>query len=250
VQAARNPSMPPDCLVDSLRMAHILIADDDGHIREVVRYALERAGHRVTEAHNGAVALQRFTAEPPDLIVLDILMPEDDGLSVCRQIRARSKVPIIFLSSRDEELDRVLGLELGADDYVTKPFSPRELTARVAAVLRRVTADAAFTEGSRAELLVHGPLAIDLGRHTCTYREQPVTLTVTELELLVALVRAPGRVIERADLVRRAYGEDHHITERTVDSHVRRIRQKLGALGADPIETVYGLGYRMREKLE
>jgi two-component system OmpR family response regulator len=231
-------------------MAHILIADDDGHIREVVRYALERAGHRVTEAHNGAVALQRFAAEPPDLIVLDILMPEDDGLSVCRQIRARSKVPIIFLSSRDEELDRVLGLELGADDYVTKPFSPRELTARVAAVLRRVTADAAFTEGSRAELLAHGPLAIDLGRHTCTYRSQPVTLTVTELELLVALVRAPGRVIERADLVRRAYGEDHHITERTVDSHVRRIRQKLGAIGADPIETVYGLGYRMREKLE
>jgi two-component system OmpR family response regulator len=231
-------------------MAHILVADDDGHIREVVRYALERAGHKVTEANNGAVALQRFAAEAPDLIVLDILMPEDDGLSVCRQIRAHSKVPIIFLSSRDEELDRVLGLELGADDYVTKPFSPRELTARVAAVLRRVVADASFREGSRSELLVHGPLVIDLGRHTCTYREQPVTLTVTELELLVALVRAPGRVIERGDLVRRAYGEDHHITERTVDSHVRRIRQKLGALGADPIETVYGLGYRMREKLE
>jgi len=231
-------------------MAHILVADDDGHIREVVRYALERAGHRVTEAHNGAVALQRFAADAPDLIVLDILMPEDDGLHVCRQIRTHSKVPIIFLSSRDEELDRVLGLELGADDYVTKPFSPRELTARVAAVLRRATADASFKEGSRSELLRHGPLAIDLGRHTCTYRSQPVTLTVTELELLVALVRAPGRVIERADLVRRAYGDDHHITERTVDSHVRRIRQKLGALGADPVETVYGLGYRMREKLE
>jgi two-component system OmpR family response regulator len=169
---------------------------------------------------------------------------------VCRQIRTKSKVPIIFLSSRDEELDRVLGLELGADDYVSKPFSPRELTARVAAVLRRATSDAAYQEGSRSELLTHGPLAIDLGRHTCTYRAQPVTLTVTELELLVALVRAPGRVIERSDLVRRAYGDDHHITERTVDSHVRRIRQKLGALGADPIETVYGLGYRMREKLE
>jgi two-component system OmpR family response regulator len=231
-------------------MAHILVADDDGHIREVVRYALERAGHRVTEANDGSVALQRFAADAPDLIVLDILMPEDDGLHVCRQIRTHSKVPIIFLSSRDEELDRVLGLELGADDYVTKPFSPRELTARVAAVLRRATADASFKEGSRSELLTHGPLAIDLGRHTCTYRSQPVTLTVTELELLVALVRAPGRVIERADLVRRAYGDDHHITERTVDSHVRRIRQKLGALGADPIETVYGLGYRMREKLE
>jgi len=231
-------------------MAHILVADDDGHIREVVRYALEHAGHRVSEAHNGAVALQRFAADAPDLIVLDILMPEDDGLSVCRQIRQHSKVPIIFLSSRDEELDRVLGLELGADDYVTKPFSPRELTARVAAVLRRASAVASFQEGSRSERLAHGALAIDLGRHTCTYRDQPVTLTVAELELLVALVRAPGRVIERVDLVRRAFGDDHHITERTVDSHVRRIRQKLGALGADPIETVYGVGYRMREQLE
>jgi two-component system OmpR family response regulator len=133
---------------------------------------------------------------------------------------------------------------------VTKPFSPRELTARVAAVLRRASAVASFQEGSRSERLVHGALVIDLGRHTCTYRDQPVTLTVAELELLVALVRAPGRVIERTDLVRRAYGDDHHITERTVDSHVRRIRQKLGALGVDPIETVYGVGYRMREQLE
>lgn len=232
-------------------MASILVVDDDRHIREVVRYALERAGHRVLEAEDGAAALACVAAQAPELIVLDILMPEDDGLSVCRQIRAQSQVPILFLSSRDEELDRVLGLELGADDYMTKPFSPRELTARVAAILRRVkgTASAQLSEGSRSELLVHGPLVIDLGRHTCRYRGHPVALTVTELELLSALTRAKGRVIERGDLVRRAYGEGHHVTERTVDSHVRRIRRKLGAVGADPIETVYGLGYRMREQL-
>lgn len=223
-------------------MARILIADDDGHIREVVRFALERAGHQVTEAANGALALTSFERETPELIVLDILMPEDDGLSVCRQIRARSKVPIIFLSSRDEELDRVLGLELGADDYVTKPFSPRELVARVAAVLRRVSSD-----NSGNEVASHGALHIDLGRHECRFRGELITFTVTELALVLALVRAPGRVIERSDLVKRAYGDGHFITERTVDSHVRRIRAKLAAVGGDPIETVYGVGYRMRD---
>ncbi len=223
-------------------MARILVADDDGHIREVVRFALERAGHEVIEAANGALALKHFAAESPELLVLDILMPEDDGLSVCRQIRAQSKVPIIFLSSRDEELDRVLGLELGADDYITKPFSPRELTARVAAVLRRTT-QADVTD----EVVTHGVLRVDLGRHEARCRDELLTFTVTELALLVALMRVPGRVIERGDLVRRAYGDGHHITERTVDSHVRRIRAKLAAAGVDPIETVYGVGYRMRE---
>ncbi len=230
-------------------MPKILIADDDAHLREVVRYALERAGHSVIEAADGAQALRAFASHAPDLIVLDILMPEDDGLSVCRDIRARSKVPIIFLSSRDEELDRVLGLELGADDYMTKPFSPRELAARVAAVLRRANASSNSTSEA-AEILTHGPLKLDLGRHECRYGDHAITLTVTEFELLVALTRAPGRVLERSDLVRRAYGDDHHITERTVDSHMRRIRAKLAAVSADPIETVYGLGYRMREKLE
>jgi len=226
-------------------MARILIADDDGHIREVVRYALERAGHQVVEASNGALALSLFASEVPELIVLDILMPEDDGLSVCRQLRAHSKVPIIFLSSRDEELDRVLGLELGADDYITKPFSPRELVARVAAVLRRMT-----HEVERDERVVHGVLEVDLGRHECRYRGALLSFTVTELALLVALMRAPGRVIERDALVRKAYGDDHHITERTVDSHVRRIRAKLSAAGTDPIETVYGVGYRMRDSVD
>jgi two-component system OmpR family response regulator len=227
-------------------MAKILIADDDGHLREVVRYALERAGHQVIEASDGAKALRAFEEHAPELLVLDILMPEDDGLHVCRQIRAYSKVPIIFLSSRDEELDRVLGLELGADDYMTKPFSPRELVARIAAVMRRANAVASTS----SELITHGPLTLDLARHECRYGAHAITLTVTEFELLAALVRAPGRVIARGELVRRAYGDSHHITERTVDSHVRRILAKLAAVSADPVETVYGLGYRLREKLE
>jgi two-component system OmpR family response regulator len=223
-------------------MAHILVVDDDGHIRQVVRYALERAGHQVREASDGAAALRMVAEEPPDLLVLDILLPEEDGLEVCRQVRKKSRLPIVFLSSRDEELDRVLGLELGGDDYVTKPFSPRELVARVAAVLRRTLA----TEAA-AETLVHGPLSMDLGRHRVSWSGQELTLTVVEFALLRALLAAPGRVFERAQLVSHVYGDGHYITDRTVDSHVRRVRKKLAAAGADPIETVYGVGYRLRE---
>jgi two-component system OmpR family response regulator len=223
-------------------MAHILVVDDDGHIRQVVRYALERAGHQVREAGDGAAALRMVATEPPDLLVLDILLPEEDGLEVCRQVRKKSRLPIVFLSSRDEELDRVLGLELGGDDYVTKPFSPRELVARVAAVLRRTLASEAA-----AETLAHGPLSMDLGRHRASWSGQELTLTVVEFALLRALLAAPGRVFERGQLVAQAYGDGHYITDRTVDSHVRRVRKKLAAVGADPIETVYGVGYRLRE---
>jgi len=176
-------------------------------------------------------------------------MPEEDGLSACRTLRTRSRVPIIFLSSRDDELDRVLGLELGGDDYVSKPFSPRELVARVEAVLRRAQAqsDPASAQG---EKLAHGALRMDLSRHGCEWRGQELTLTVTEFALLRVLLAAPGRVFERGQLVERAYGGDHHITERTVDSHIRRLRKKLAAGGPDPIETVYGVGYRLRERME
>ncbi len=226
-------------------MARVLVADDDGHIREVVRFALERDGHRVLEAEDGARALERFRAESADLIVLDILMPERDGLEVCRAIRQISQVPILFLSSRDEELDRILGLEMGADDYVTKPFSPRELAARVKAMLRRASAPRAELGGADATLR-HGPLRIDVERHECRWAEHEVFLTATEFMLLHSLLRTPGRVYARSELVERAYGDGHHITERTVDSHIRRIRQKFGALGADPIETIYGVGYRIR----
>jgi two-component system OmpR family response regulator len=230
-------------------LADILVVDDDGHIREVVRFALERAGHSVREAANGAEALRSAQASPPDLIVLDIVMPELDGLSVCKTLRQSSRVPIIFLSSRDDEIDRVFGLELGADDYITKPFSPRELVARAAAVLRRIQPPATAVAGATTDAgtLSHNGLVMDLQRHRCWYAERELILTVTEFALLQALLQSPGRVFERAQLVERAYGDGYFITERTVDSHIRRVRKKLETVGADPIETIYGLGYRLRE---
>ncbi len=224
-------------------MARILVVDDDGHIREVVRFALEKAGHTVIEAADGRAGLEAFEAQAPEVVVLDIIMPEEDGLEVCRKIRAQSQVPILFLSSRDEELDRVLGLELGADDYVTKPFSPRELVARVKAILRRVAATEA---PSTEEVLSHGPLRIDPQRHRCSWGGSEITLTVTEFNLLWALLTQPGRVFTRDNLVDRAWGHGHHLSDRTVDSHIRRIRRKFADLGADPVETVFGLGYRLR----
>ena len=225
-------------------MAKILVADDDGHIREVVRYALEKAGHTVLEAADGRECLRILGERQVDLVVLDIIMPEEDGIEVCRRLRPESEVPIVFLTSRDEEIDRVLGLELGADDYVTKPFSPRELVARVKAVLRR----SARRPAEEPEVLSHGELVMDLDRHRCSWGESEIDLTVTEFALLRTLLARPGRPYSRAQLVERAYGHEHFITDRTIDSHVRRIRKKLADAGAgDPIETVYGVGYRLRE---
>lgn len=228
-------------------MSQVLVVDDDGHIRDVIRFALEQVGHKVIEAKDGAAALLCFERGGIELIILDILMPESDGLEVCRRIRARSRVPIIFVSSRDEEMDRVLGLEMGADDYLVKPFGPRELLARVKAVFRRLHPEPTGNENKT--LLTLGLLEMDLNRHRCIWHKQEVILTVTEFALLHALLLSPGRVFSRSELVDRAYGHGHIITERTVDSHVRRIRQKLQACGADPVETVYGLGYRLRESL-
>jgi two-component system OmpR family response regulator len=229
-----------------MSMSRVLVVDDDGHIRDVMRFTLQQGGYQVVEAKDGAAAVTLFDAGGIDLIVLDIVMPESDGLEVCRRIRHKSRVPIIFVSSRDEELDRVLGLELGADDYLVKPFSPRELLARVKAVLRRLAPPPAE---DKPQLQKRGALEMDLLRHRCTWMGKEVVLTVTEFALLQSLLAAPGRVFSRGELVDRAYGNGHVITERTVDSHVRRIRQKLAALGADPIETVYGLGYRLKEEL-
>ncbi len=227
-------------------MARILVADDDAHIREVVRFALERAGFEVREAEDGAQALRACREDGIDLLVLDIVMPECDGLEVCRRLRPASRLPILFLSSRDDELDRVLGLELGADDYVTKPFSPRELVARVRAMLRRVQGEGAAAPDAADPVLRHADLTLDPPRHRCLLGEEEVFLTATEFMLLRSLMGVPDRVYSREELVERAYGHGHHITERTVDSHVRRIRKKFARLGADPIETVYGVGYRLR----
>jgi two-component system OmpR family response regulator len=220
----------------------ILIADDDPHIREVVAFALRKGGFETREARDGREALAQFEAAKPDLVVLDILMPELNGSDVCRELRARSAVPIIFLTSADDEIDRIVGLESGADDYVTKPFSPRELVARVRAVLRRTQAPAAPETGPR---LQHGKLALDRERFQAFWDGREVALTKTEFGLLRALLGHPGKVFSRDELMTRAYDLDVNVTDRTIDSHVRRVRQKFAALGGQPIETVHGVGYRL-----
>lgn len=234
-------------------MARILVVDDDGHIREVVRFALARAGHAVVEASDGAAALKAVEHEAIDAVVLDIVMPELDGLEVCRRVRAleppKGALPILFLSSRDDEFDRVLGLEMGGDDYLTKPFSPRELVARIKAMLRRVQRLTAPRAPAKDDALDHGPLTLDLVRHKASWDGVEVVFTVTEFNLLSALMGRPGRVYTRDDLVDRVWGPGHAITDRTIDSHIRRIRRKLGQAGAEAIETVYGLGYRLKEDL-
>lgn len=227
-------------------MATILVADDDGHIREVVRFALESAGHHVVECADGAEALAAFARDPVDAMVLDIVMPEKDGLDICRAVRATSDVPIVFLSSRDDEIDRVLGLEIGADDYITKPFSPRELVARIKAILRRSGAQPVPVAEDRPPLQ-RGKLVLDPQRYRCFWEEQEIALSVTEFALLQALMGGFDRVYTRAELVDRAWGYGHAITERTVDSHIRRLRKKFGEIGVDVVETVYGVGYRLAE---
>ncbi len=229
-------------MLASTPMARVLVVDDDPHLREVLRYALARDGHEVAEAQDGQAAVLAVAARAPDLVVLDIVMPAMDGLTACREIRKNNAVPIVFLSSRDEELDRVLGLEMGGDDYLAKPFSTRELCARVKAVLRR--ARPATPEAPR-ETLSHGRLRMDTGEHRCWVESQEIVLTVTEFSLLRVLISRPGRAFTRDELTDRAYGDGYHLAERTLDSHVRRIRAKLRETGIDPIETVHGLGYRL-----
>ena len=232
-------------------MSHacILLVDDDPHLREMLGYALRREGFEVLEAGDGAEALRVVEREQVDLLVLDVMMPELDGLEVCRRLRRESQVPIVFLSSKAEELDRVLGLELGGDDYVTKPFSPRELVSRVKAVLRRTRGPVAQEAPQDPDLLIQGPLRLDLRAHRCHVGEREVALTITEFRMLQALLGAPGRAFSRDELVERTYQGPHFVSGRTVDSHVRRIRQKLREAGLDElIETVHGLGFRLKRR--
>jgi two-component system OmpR family response regulator len=224
-------------------MPRILVVDDDPHTREVVCFALEQASHEVACAGTGEEALEYFSREPADAIVLDVVMPGMDGLDVIRRLRATSEVPVLFLSSRDDEVDRVLGLELGADDYLTKPFSPRELVARVKALLRRSRTPAAQPAD---EVVERGALRLDRAAYRCQWEGKEVALTSTEFSLLSSLLGSVGRVYTREELVERTFGHGHHITDRTIDSHIRRVRRKFAELGADPIETVYGVGYRLR----
>jgi two-component system OmpR family response regulator len=223
----------------------ILIVDDDPHIREVVRFALEKEGFHTVEAADGRQALERFATTSVDLVVLDVMMPEMDGTEVCRRLRATSTVPIVFLSSRDEEIDSIVGLELGGDDYVTKPFSPRELVARVRAVLRRVGNGRTVEVKGTAKVLKVGKLQLDEACFQAQWGEHPVVLTVTEFGLLRTLMGFPGKVYTRTELMDGAYRDETTVSDRTIDSHLRRLRQKLAAVGADPIETVHGVGYKL-----
>ncbi len=219
----------------------ILVADDDGQIRDVVRIALGQAGFTVAEAADGQQALEMARSLTPDLIVLDIGMPEMDGLAVCRELRKSSDVPVVFLTAHGDEIDRVVGLELGADDYVPKPFSPRELVARVRAILKRASpAQAAHV------VMRRGVLSIDPDRHLCHVQDAPVTLTSREMELVVHLMRRPDNVMSRPQLVDAIYGTNVHVSDRTMDSHLRNLRGKLAKAGCvDAIETVHGVGIRM-----
>ncbi len=226
-------------------MVQILVADDDAGLRDIVRFALEREGWRVTEAADGTQALAQVRRAPPDLVVLDVMMPGLDGVAVCREVRKLGDLPIVFLSARDEEIDRVIGLEVGGDDYVTKPFSPRELVARIKAVLRRLGAARAAAPAAAPETLTIGRLVLDLGAHTATWAGEPVVLTVTEFGILTSLAARPGLVLSRDQLMDRAYPIDKQVADRTIDSHVRRVRRKFADRGARVIETVHGVGYKL-----
>jgi two-component system OmpR family response regulator len=228
----------------SMERAHILVVDDSLRLREVLRLVLQREGFAVTTAAGGQEALELCRRSPPDLVVLDVLMPDPDGFSVCRALRRESRVPVIFLSSRGETVDRVTGLELGADDYLAKPFANAELISRVRAVLRRSRPETALEE-PEAGAIELGDLRVDPARHRCGVGGAEVVLTVTEMRLLCTLMTSPGRVYNRDELVARAYEGEHHVAPRTVDSHLRNLRRKLAAAGLEPIETVVGLGYRI-----
>ena len=225
-------------------MQTILIVDDDAHIREVISFAVEDAGMRAAQAGSGDAALAMIDAAMPDLVILDIGMPGKDGLEVCRAIRRTSDLPILFLTARGDEVDRVVGLEIGGDDYVTKPFSPRELIARVRAILKRAQAMPAPQAPDTA--FAHGDLTLDPDRHLCSFAGQDVHLTGSEFSVLTALIRRPENVLSRAQLLEQVYGHNIHVSDRTLDSHLRNLRQKLAAAGcADAIRTVHGVGLRL-----
>jgi two-component system OmpR family response regulator len=218
----------------------ILIADDDPALREVLRIAMEQAGHRTLCAGDGRAALQMAARHRPDLMILDIGLPELDGFEVCRRLRRQDDLPVVFLSARDGEIDRVVGMELGADDYVTKPFSPRELVARVRAILKRVRGD------GPAARRRHGALTLDPAAHVCLVAARPLNLTATEFALLARLMQRPGHVVTRRQLVDALYGPNSTISDRTVDSHLRNLRAKLAEAGCpDAIETLHGFGLRL-----
>ena len=226
-------------------MTHkILLVDDDPHIRQVLAFALGKAGMKTIEAGDGEAALREVDRDRPDLVVLDINMPRMDGLEVCRRLRAEGDLPILFLSSRDDEIDRVLGLELGGDDYVVKPFSPREVVARVSAILKR--GGRALAEAGPKASVSHNKLRLDPEAWEAFWGPDPVPVTVTEFQLLLLLASLPSKVFTRDNIIDRLHGPGFAITDRTIDSHIRNLRAKFGAAGGtDLIETRPGVGYRI-----
>jgi DNA-binding response OmpR family regulator len=232
----------------------ILIVDDDRALAGVLAAALTDDGFEVTRAENGLLGLRAFEADGADLLILDILMPDMDGLEVCRRVRRKSRVPIILLSSRGEEVDRVTGLETGADDYVTKPFSTRELVARIRALDRRLeppvtTTGAAAPSFLGAQVVEAGPMRLDPARFEARWRGKPVTLTRSEFQILQALVRNRGQVLARERLLDLARGDEAVVTDRTVDTFIKRLRKKFCDVDAAfaEVETVFGIGYRYKD---
>ncbi len=223
----------------------ILVVDDEPQIVKVVQAYLEKAGYHVISAANGYTALSTFTKERPDFVILDLNLPGIDGVEVCRTLRRTSDVPILMLTARVEETDRLIGLEIGADDYVTKPFSPREVVARVRTILRR-----AAPNPSRENVLQTGDLVIDLEAHTVTAASRQVELTPTEFEILVVLARQPKRVFSRLQIMESAQGSAFEGYERTIDAHIKNIRLKLEPDPKNPtyIQTVFGVGYKLEAK--
>jgi DNA-binding response OmpR family regulator len=228
--------------------ATILLVDDEESVQKLLTYPLERDGYRVVQAHDGDEALARFDTEEIDLVILDVMLPRLDGLEVCKRLRAHSAVPIVMLTARDDELDKVLGLELGADDYITKPFSIREFRSRVRALLRR--ASAPRYESRDEEAIELDGLRIDPARRTVEVAGRPVQLTYVEFELLRTLAQRPGRVFSRQALLEALWGASDYREPRTIDVHVRHLREKLESDPREPryILTVRGVGYRFRER--
>ena len=220
--------------------ARILIADDDPQIRDVLRLALEREGFSVDTAADGAIALEQVAKQTPDLLILDIGMPKMDGFETIKKLRADTALPVLFLSARDDEIDKVLGLELGGDDYVTKPFSPRELIARIRAILKRGTAHHANTE------LMHGALKLDTETMACHFDSKAIKLTRSEFQILERLMKRGGAVLDKPAIFDLLYNGNPNASDRTVDSHIRNLRAKLEAAGApEAIETLHGIGIKL-----
>lgn len=233
--------------------AHVVVAEDDPKQADLVRLYLEREGHRVVVVHDGRAALEQARRGPAELLVLDVMMPVMDGLDVCRALRAESALPVLMLTARTTEEDLLLGLDLGADDYLTKPYSPRELVARVRALLRRgarmLPPEAPGPAAPVARPLTVGPLTVDPLRHEVTADGRPVSCTPAEFRLLEVLAAQPGRVFTRAQLLEHLHGIDRYITNRTVDTHVMNLRRKIEPHPRRPASllTVYGIGYKLAE---